>query len=142
MRVYLAGTITADPATHKWREDAIAALKAAGHTPLSPLRKKDVRTFSKDGLTCNIKPELFCARDRRDLRSADVVLVYTLGIETLERQSVGTWEEVGMAVERETPFIIVGTHPTVVNHPFHVTWAAAVVPTLAEALRIIDWLDD
>lgn len=140
MRVYLAGTITADPATHAWRTETVIQLRARWHVPLNPMRGKDPSKVSKDGLKSDISPLLFVERDLADIRSADVMLVYTLGIEKLERQSIGTWAEFGVAIERRIPLVFVATHPQVVNYPFVVKYAAAVVPTLDEALKVIDWL--
>lgn len=140
MMVYLCGTITADPATHEWRVDAMMALAKRGIKVRSPMRGKNVGSLSKDGLTSNIPPLLFTARDLRDIHKSDALLIYTLGIETLNRQSIGTWAEFGIAIERGIPIVFVATDPSVVNHPFVKKWASVVVPTLHEAVVWLDWL--
>lgn len=142
MRVYLAGTITADPKTHSWRAVALERLALAGHRGLSPLRKKDISSFSKDGLKSSEPPSLFVERDEEDIKRCDVILVYTLGVETLTRQSIGTWAEVGLARAYRKPIIIVADHPMVTGYPFLVKWAAKIVPTLEEALAVVDFLDE
>ena len=66
MKVYLSGTITADPRTHFWRQVAEEALVALGHVAVSPLRRKDASKFTPDGLSSgdtSIPPSLFVARD-------------------------------------------------------------------------------
>ena len=144
MRVYLCGTITADPATHSWRAIATEQLTLSGHVALNPLRKKDLTQIAPDGLSMLVgaEPVLFVERDERDIRSADVLLMNTLGIEKLERQSIGTWAEMGLARGHRIPIVVIADHPSVLGHPFVIKWAAAVVPTLREALQIADWLAD
>ena len=142
MRIYLCGTITADPATHSWREDAVFFLEGRGHKALNPLRGKDLKSIDTLGFKSNIDPILFVERDEKDLRSTDVVLAYFLGIETLVRQSIGSWCELGFARALQKPLIVVATHPNVLEHPFILKWATAVVPTLQEGLDAALWLDD
>jgi nucleoside 2-deoxyribosyltransferase len=142
MKVYLAGTITKDPRTHAWRGVAQEQLALRGHKGLSPLRKKDISSFSADGLKSSNPPSLFVERDEEDIKKSDMILVYTLGIETLERQSIGTWAELGLARAYRKPIIVVADHPMVKDYPFVVKWAAKVVPTLEEALDLVDWLDE
>jgi nucleoside 2-deoxyribosyltransferase len=142
MEVYLAGTMSKDPKTLRWREEAEAWLESHDHYARSPFRKKNLSSISKDGLQYNgIAPSLFCERDLRDIEMADVVLIYTLGIETMDRQSLGTLAELGIAIAWRKPIILVADHPSIIQHPFVLKWVSAVVPTLAEALAIVDWLE-
>lgn len=140
MRVYLAGTITADPKTHVWREEVATVLHNLGHTPLSPMRFKNPASFTKDGLKSSEPPSLFVERDEQDIVNCDVVLFNTLGIETLTRQSIGTWAELGLARAYRKPIIVVADHPMVTGYPFIVKWAAIVVPTLNEGVHFVDWM--
>ena len=140
MIVYLCGTITADLKTRKWREEATQLLNRYLIGSLSPLRGKDPDAISTDGLTSDIDPILFTTRDLYDIHRSDVLLVYTLGIETLQRPSLGTWAEMGIGIERAMPMIFVADHPSIVGHPFVKKWASTVVPTLDEAVRAIAWL--
>lgn len=140
MNVYLAGTITADPATHKWREVAAQTLRNMGHIAFSPMRDKNPATFSKDGLTSSEPPSLFVERDEQDIQACDAVLFYTLGIEKLDRQSIGTWAELGLARAYRKPIIVVADHPMVTEYPFIKKWAADVVPTLAQGISRVHWL--
>ncbi len=142
MRVYLAGTITADPSTHSWRATACEHLRNMGHIPLSPMRRKDPEEISPDGLTSDISPFLFVERDEMDIRSADVMILNALGMADLKRQSIGTWAEMGMARILHMPIIIIATDHDVVKYPFVQKWACSVVPNLGEALDVVYWLAD
>jgi nucleoside 2-deoxyribosyltransferase len=140
MTIYLCGSITADPVTHRWRRVAESIAANLDMTTLSPMRGKDPDRISKDGLTSDIPAMLFTTRDLRDIHNSDVLLLYALGIESLDRQSIGTWAEFGIAIERGMPIVVVATAPSVTQHPFVVKWASAVVPTLQEAMQTINWL--
>ncbi len=142
MRVYLAGTITADPSTHAWRATACEHLRNNGHVPLSPMRRKDPKEISPNGLTSDISPMLFVERDEKDIRSADMMIINALGMDKLKRQSIGTWAEMGMARILHLPIILIATHHDVTTYPFILKWACAVVPDLQHALDVVDWLAD
>lgn len=140
MKVYLAGTITADKATHEWRETAAHAFRMLGHHAFSPMREKNIKSFSADGLKSSEPPSLFVERDEQDIMACDAVLFYTLGIENLERQSIGTWAELGLARAYRKPIVVVADHPMVTEYPFIKKWAAIVVPTLVDGINRVHWL--
>lgn len=140
MKVYLAGSITADPRTHRWREEAEVILGALGHVVYSPMRLKDPSSFTPDGLKSSEPPSLFVERDEQDILACDVVLMNTLGVETIGRQSIGTWAELGLARAYRKPVVVVADHPQVTAYPFISKWASIVVPTLAEGCKWVDWL--
>jgi len=140
MKVYLAGTITGDKATHEWRHNVGMRLLQAGIASLSPLRHMDVRDISGDGLRQEMSASLFVQRDEMDIKSCDVVLLNTLGVERLKRQSIGTWAEMALAHVYGKALIIVADQVSVIEHPFPVVWATLVVATLREAVEAIKFL--
>lgn len=142
MKVYLAGTITGDTATHQWRRQAASDLSAIGVATLDPLRGKDLRALSEDGLRSDIPATLFVTRDEMDIERADVILMNTLGVEDLMRPSIGTWAEMGLAHDKHKPLIIIADHVTVEEHPFIIKWATLVVPTLRKAVEAIRFLKE
>ena len=140
MRVYLAGTIVKDKQTAEWRTVAETTLRRLNISTRNPLRGKKPESISKDGLTSNIQGALFVARDLMDLRKSDVLLlVWLKGI--TQRQSIGTWCEMGIAMELGIPIIIVTDDPLAVDHPFVQEAATLVTGSLSEAINQIKWLD-
>lgn len=139
MQVYLCGTMTQDEKHTKWREEATAAFAIYGIGTLSPMRKEKLQDAA--GLTGCHDARVSVARDMKDLREADAVLVNVLGIETIGRQSIGTWCEVATAYHLGLPIVIIADHFSVVGHPFILAWATKVVGTLSEAIDVISWLD-
>jgi len=140
MRVYLAGTITGDSSTHEWREDIAREFIHEHIVALTPLRGKNLSQISRDGLRSDIDTKLFVKRDEMDIRSCDAVLLYTLGVERLVRQSIGTWNEMGMAHILGKSIIVVADHISVIEHPFTIAHATLVVATLREAIEAIKFL--
>jgi len=140
MNVYLSGTISADPKTHRWRREAARLL--ASHMCISPMRGKDPAKISASGLESDVPVSLFVRRDLADIRGCDVLLLYfPRDICPNGRQSIGTWAELGVAIERRMPIVVVSDDPSVTQHPFLKIYAAAIVGTLKEAVKVIDWLD-
>lgn len=115
MKVYLAGPITGltyDGAA-EWREEFAAALSDVGLTAYSPMRAKQylraVGEIDSGGSTSTYK-ELhplsdqagIVARDRNDVRTADLVFVNLLGA---ERVSIGTVMEIAWADAYRVPVV-------------------------------------
>jgi hypothetical protein len=142
VRVYLSGTITADPATHKWREDIAFTLAEMGHTSYSPMRGKDPDSLDRLGLASNIPASLFVRRDLADLEASTVMILYFPKGVCNDRQSIGTWAEFGVAMHLHIPIIVVSDEPTVLNHPFIKIGAAVCISTLEEAVDVVNWLDN
>lgn len=145
MRVYLCGTMTSDPATRLWRLKATELLaKDDGFGAIStvdPFRGQPKEKVSKDGLHGAMPGVMLSRRDAWTIRNCDVVLLYALGIEKLDRQSIGTWAEFGYAgMGLHMPIVVVATERQVVAHPFIEDLASLVVPTLEEAIEAIRWL--
>lgn len=116
--MYLCGSITADPSTLRWRDDAVLALTDHGIAVRCPMRGKSLKDVRNNGLntTNTLLEGRFVDRDLYDVRHSDCLLVnwhHDPG-----RQSIGTWVEIGIAVERGIPVIIVDTTDTVSHHPF------------------------
>lgn len=138
---YLAGYMSADPSTRAWRREAAVKLAAHGVRTLDPFRGK--QTLSTDGLSCSHPTSLLTARDKADILRSDVVVLYTIGMNTSEitRQSIGTWSEFGFAaIGLGKPVIIVATDDAIRRHPFIEKWAALVVSNIDEAVEAVLWL--
>ena len=140
--VYLCGTITQDPKHLEWRKRAKIELTKADIGTISPVRGKSPTDWQKDGLD-SIYPTIydngcFVPRDERDVRRCDAMLVYF--IDKGDRQSIGTWIEVGWAQDLNIPFVVVSELQEVVQHPFIWKKAARICPTLDDALEYIKFL--
>lgn len=139
MVVYLCGSMTKDERHARWREEAEARLAMHGIGVLSPMRKETLQ--DEAGLTGCHDAKVSVARDLKDLAECDVVLINTLGIETLGRQSIGTWCEMGLAAAMGKPILVIGDHFMVTGHPFVQTFAMKVCASLANAIDVLLWLD-
>ena len=139
MTVYLCGTVSGDPATAKWREEAIDALEGRMLDAVNPIRGQE--QIDRLGFECNVPSRLFVARDLNDVRKCDALLLYFPLACCNERQSIGTWTEFGAAVILGKPIIVVSDDPNVINHPMIREKATLVVPTLTEAYEALTFLD-
>lgn len=139
MIIYLAGFMSADKKTRDWREEATIKFNLLGIHTLDPFRGK--QEVSHDGLKCSHPTELLTARDISDIKHCDAMVLYTLGVDALPRQSIGTWSEFGFAaIGLGLPVIVVADSDSVIKHPFIERWAAQVVGTLDEAVASVAWL--
>lgn len=139
MIIYLCGSMTQDKQHAAWREEAAIRLSMEGHGCLSPMRKEELQDAA--GLSGIHDARVSVARDVMDLKNADIVLINVLGIESLGRQSIGTWCEMGIAASMGLPIVLIADAPAVLGHPFVQAFATKVVPTMKEALDVILWLD-
>lgn len=140
--VYLCGTITKDPKHLIWRKAATQALAVLGVGTLSPVRGKEPNDWRPDGLEA-IQPTIyshggFVPRDLMDLENCDAVLLYFA--DPCQRQSIGTWFELGYAVRLGVPVVVVSDLPDVKEHPFVWRHAARVCQTLNEGLEYLRFL--
>jgi len=147
MYVYLCGTMTSDPETRFWRLKATEELERRSGDDLGkirtidPFRGQPKEKVSTDGLHGAMPGKMLSKRDKWSLDRSDVMLLYTLGIEKLDRQSIGTWSEFGYAgMALHIPIIVVAKERQVVAHPFITDMASMIVPTLNEAIDAILWL--
>ena len=125
MNVYLSGTITPNSKHNKWRGVFHEQFGLDGHDVYDPMRFKSVADLDAKGYTSKIPASLFVERDYCDIQKSDVmVVVFWAG---LNRQSIGTWAEVGWAIAWRIPFIVLTDDADVINHPFIQKWAAQIV---------------
>ena len=144
-RVYLCGTITPDPIHLDWRKDAEEFFRIHGIGVLSPVRGKSPSDWHKDGLEGNDDQVYskggFVARDLRDIEElADALLLYFPKAACPNRQSIGTWVELGIARSERVPIIVASDMPEVVDHPFVYKLATRVCSTLDEAMEYTRFL--
>ena len=142
-KLYLAGPIaglTLDQA-NSWRAQCVELMPWAHH--LTPLRGKDclkdagpisnvpydhsVLTTSK-GVT---------RRDHWDCTRADAVLVNLSGA---KKVSIGTVMEIAFAYDHRVPTVVVMEEGNVHEHIMLREAAHYVVPTLFEAVKVLEWL--
>jgi nucleoside 2-deoxyribosyltransferase len=136
--VYLCGPITSDPVTWQWRTEAKEYLDQRNVLALDPLRGKALGSIKGLGFESNIPGWMFVQRDLIDLASSDAVLCNLLYIP--DRQSIGTFMELGIANAKRIPFIVVATHEHVLKHPFITELAVKVVDNVEDALFAIEFI--
>ena len=140
--VYLSGTITTDPKYIKWRHYAVDKLGYHGIEGISPLRGKTPTDWAADGLSAKngviYDKGSFVARDRRDVERCDAMLLFFA--EAPDRQSIGTWVELGWAIILNKPVVVCSTLPEVVKHPFVWKHAAKVCDDLDEGIAYTQFL--
>jgi hypothetical protein len=116
-------------------------LELAGHEVLDPMRGTGLKDISPDGLQIlnpTIPIALSVGRDLMDIGHADVLLVVFWG--GLDRQSIGTWMECGIAAWLRKPLVVCTDDLSVAQHPFILQLAAIVVPTVEEAIAAVKWI--
>lgn len=142
--VYLCGTITPDLVHLEWREYAEQKLAEEGIGVLSPVRGKDPRDWTMDGQDSVRKTHYahggFVPRDRRDIERCDAMLLHFMAEGDPDRQSIGTWVELGWAIELGTPVVVATDMDAVATHPFVYRHAAKVCGTLDDALGYLTFL--
>jgi nucleoside 2-deoxyribosyltransferase len=132
-KLYLCGTITSDQECQQWRNDTIAALD--GHPTIEvvdPLRGKNFYSIKGLGFESETPGWWFVTRDVEDVKNSDLLICYLKYLP--QRQSIGTFMELGIAVAYSIPFIVISEHEEVLRHPFISELAAQIVPTLDEAI--------
>lgn len=141
--VYLSGSITANEECFKWRDKVTTALNDAGITCLDPLRGKDIKSLSKDGLTSSspvTKRGAFVHRDILDMERADIMMIVWWG--DPGRQSIGTWYEFGWFKNNGGKVIVVDLSEgaQISSHPFVFKFADAMYKDLDEAIEYVKYL--
>lgn len=142
--VYLAGPIggLAYSEANDWREQAAEHLNFVGIETASPLRFK---TFLKtevkiqDHYKTNVlaTPKAIYTRDKWDVSRSDVILVNLVGA---DRVSIGTVEEIGWADMLNKPIVIAMEEGNIHQHAMIIESAGYIVPTLAQALGVVEAL--
>jgi nucleoside 2-deoxyribosyltransferase len=139
--VYLAGPITgasyADATD--WREDAIKRLAKSNIKGLSPMRGKfylekyeDIPDHLEEILST---AKGITARDRFDCLRCDVLLVNFVGA---KRVSIGTAMEIAWADSKHTPIVVAIDKDNPHDHAMIRECSGFVLPTLKEALSIVE----
>lgn len=141
--VYLCGSIgTVNINEHlSWRE-RIREMAADGPNgrPTTfdirdPLRYQNPENLTHGGLhDAKVPDSFFVAMDVADVRRADILFVVFW---KQERQSVGTFMEMGMAGILGKPIILVTDDPQVADHPFVHRYVSIVCKTVEEGVA---WL--
>lgn len=148
--VYLAGPIsglTYDGA-EDWRAFAKAELKKFDIHGLSPLRAKDylrgIAALSADcagygDLNCMSSPRGIITRDRFDATRCDTILVNLLGA---GRVSIGTMMEIAWADLARIPIVVAMEKGNVHEHAMVTEAIGFRVPTLEEAIHVVQAIAD
>ena len=132
---YLGGTITDDPLTWEWRATSTKYLEDRDIKVLNPLRGIDLKSIGDEGFRATTPMCLSTLRDWMDLDQSDIVLCNLTFVP--ERQSIGTFMELGYAVANKIPFIVVSNHERIIAHPFITETAVQVLSDLEEALAAV-----
>lgn len=141
--VYLCGSITPDPKCNSWRERAIQQLTESGIKVIDPCRGQDPSEFSKNGLEgigAIYDNGGYVGRDLKDVLAADLVLCVWWG--DPQRQSVGTWFELGWARANGKDVVFVDLtddESSPRKHPFIYRNSTAVFLSLKNGLRYVEW---
>lgn len=145
-KVYLAGAISGLTYAQgqDWRTFATAELDKMGIDGYSPLRAKDyLRNVGKIEQSYQFNPlssdRGIMTRDRWDVMTADVILMYLLG--TGSRVSVGTMIEAGWADAFRKPIVLVmEKEGNVHEHPMLREATGFRVTTLEEGLTVVNYV--
>ena len=124
--VYLAGTIEDHEVFFNWRRLACNYLLDYHILTVDPTR--DYAYHHKEISS----PYTFVVRDELDIKRCDLILA-GFPIE-MERQSVGTFMELGMARALDIPFVVWSKMKEVRDHPFIQQWAVGIFDDLNSAL--------
>jgi nucleoside 2-deoxyribosyltransferase len=136
--VYLAGLISTEAKESiEWRK-RVAGVLAATFSIRTPMAgKPHLEVESDDGglndKRCTAKD--IVARDRRDVREADVILVHLSDFGS-DRPLIGTLCELAWAWEQRTPVVAIADKDDYVmrNHPFISEFVSHYVETEKEAI--------
>jgi nucleoside 2-deoxyribosyltransferase len=141
--VYLAGPIaglTAGTAV-TWRSFMTRRLADYGIGVRDPLRDTPLDMASEELLTPLPKaadvlgtPRAIVARDRFDVKSADVVVANLL---EASRVSIGTMVELGWASNEGKPIVVIMKPDNIHAHPFIDVLADYIVTDLYEAVSVV-----
>ena len=140
MKVYLSGGIagmTFEEA-NSWRTEVTEKLREFGIQAINPLRG---RMFVHSGEE-EFNPNEIVGRDLRDIRAADLVLVY---IPRTERFSIGTTCEMWHTYYTEhKPLILVSDDPRYTGHPWVQVMTTKVFEKMEPAVQYIveRWADE
>jgi len=137
-RVYLAASIEKGcPRTIEWRKEAIQQLYKYKIQGVDPTRTLNYNEWVKNGRT--YQDGGFVPRDIKDLRRCQAMLLYFCKDTNINRQSIGTWCEMGIAYERHIPIIICSDVEEVISHEFIKQLSTKIFPSLEEACEYLGY---
>lgn len=144
--VYLAGPITGmtEKDARDWRVDPLAKLAAMGMRGIDPLRSEPPDVSGVYGGTyADLKfgtSKAIASKNIIDVKSADIVLCYMPQHLSPTWPSVGTLAELFMAHAWGIPTVVVTDEPRLAKHPLVQHAASWMLPSLDDALELIDGL--
>lgn len=144
MRVYLAGPITEDPETHKWRRVAAKLLGDKFECDDPCASKFDRETLKEAGgdaekihaLTAIHQSEILLPKSYRSVEKAGIVLV-NFSIEPSDRPIIGTVMEIAWAWANRKVIIAIKGPGYYTKHPMITGCVNAWADSLEEAVEII-----
>jgi nucleoside 2-deoxyribosyltransferase len=136
--VYLSGPITKDPYCSSWRQDTEKWFHDRNIRTLNPLRETYLSKIGELGLGGAEPSCLVVKRDLIDIQKSNALLINLLYIP--ERQCVGSFIEVGFAVAKGIPFVVVTTSDTLLRHSFVKHLPIKIESTLEEGMESVRFL--
>jgi nucleoside 2-deoxyribosyltransferase len=135
--VYLCGPITGTQVDHEWRERATCLLGVDGIETLDPLRGKDRREISDQGMGYQGEPASveMADRDRMDVETADLIFAHFPYVPS--RQSIGSLMELGIAANMGKPIVLCAPEGTEFNKHLFTRRFCTLEPCFAEALDMV-----
>jgi len=136
--VYLGGTITENSIHIDWRFKLAKNLLKKGFYAFNPIEGLDPSKFKKDGLSSGdlIKDQSIVSKDIKALEKSDIVLLYYP--DTILRQSIGTWAELGYAYALDKFIITCSPIESITSHPFIKEMSSSVITYISEVEPILD----
>lgn len=147
-KVYLAGTMTADPNHFDWRIQAEREFRKYSIESLNPFRGKSISSLAKDGsyqfapyskLTEDISANRIVARDFSDVTHADLLLANLIGTKDI-RPSIGSISELAWAFAMHKPVVCIADETTNENyykHPFMQTFVHQWVDSVEKGISTV-----
>ena len=143
-RVYLAGNISSDPKTYKWREEATELLKGK-YCVLNPAANRFNKQLLKEAKgdsegflqrAIDRSKGILITKDFQLVQSSDIILV-NLQLITPEKPPIGTIFELAWSWYLRKPVIAITGDNLYCKHPFPTTTFSATVESVEEACELI-----
>lgn len=132
---YLSGPMTNNIYTSLWRTVTTDYLSGYGIRTINPFRGIDINRMDDLGYVEDNNQWEHVARDLMDIMDSNLILCNLTFIPN--RQSIGTFMELGIANANDIPFIVVSNEPTIINHPFITKMSACIVPDIDAGLDAV-----
>ncbi len=144
-KIYLAGNISSDPATYKWRVRAIELLSekfivlnpTANYFNKKLLKdhKGDTESFIKEVVSRSQR--ILIVKDFNLVQSSDIILV-NVALVTPDKPPIGTVYELAWSWLLKKPIIAIVGDNLYSKHPFTRATFSAEVDTLEDAVTLIE----